>query len=213
MKVSGTSVLHAPPQQVWDAINDPYVLATVVPGCEGLTAITPGHFRLDVSLGVASIKGSYRGDVQFTDLDEPRSLIMHAAGAGSAGTINTTVRVNLADLEDGTTQLDYDAEAVVGGMVGGVGQRVLTSVARKTAGLFFAAIDEVLTGRRQVDRAGALPTAEEIAVGAPAAARPGTAVAGATRSWAGLVAAAAVGALAALVGVLVGNRIGRGGSS
>src|SRR4029079_11694613 len=95
VKVSGTSVLHAPPQQVWDAINDPYVLATVVPGCEGLTAITPGHFRLDVSLGVASIKGSYRGDVQFTDLDEPRSLIMHAAGAGSAGTINTTVRVNL----------------------------------------------------------------------------------------------------------------------
>ena len=86
MKVSGTSVLHAPPQQVWDAINDPYVLATVVPGCEGLTAITPGHFRLDVSLGVASIKGSYSGDVQFTDLDEPRSLIMHAAGAGSAGT-------------------------------------------------------------------------------------------------------------------------------
>ncbi len=35
-------------------------------------------------------------------------------------------------------------------MVGGVGQRVLNGVAKKTAGLFFVAIDEVLTGSRAV---------------------------------------------------------------
>ena len=62
----------------------------------------------------------------------------------------------MADNADGTTKLDYDADAMVGGMVGGVGQRVLAGVAKKTAGMFFAAIDDVLTGARTV---GAAPVA------------------------------------------------------
>ena len=48
---------------------------------------------------------------------------------------------------DGVTRLDYDADAVVGGMIGGVGQRVLSGVAKKTAGEFFKAVDDVLTGK------------------------------------------------------------------
>ena len=208
MKVSGSSVLHAAPDKVWQAINDPAVLAGVIPGCDQLTEIGDGHFGMTVTLGVAAIKGSYTGEVRLYDKVEPTALTMRANGAGGPGTIDTTVAVKLADLGDGTTQLDYDADAVVGGMVGGVGQRVLTSVARKTAALFFAAIDDVLTGKRAVEHVGPLPVAaagERAESGLPAgagAAGPG--------SWTGLVAAAAVGALAMLVGVLVGARIGRG---
>ena len=92
------------------------------------------HFGLTVSMGVAAIKGTYAGEVRLSDLDEPHSLTLRAAGSGAPGTIDTTVAVHLTDLGDGSTRLDYDADAVVGGMVGGVGQRVLTSVARKTRG-------------------------------------------------------------------------------
>ena len=57
------------------------------------------------------------------------------------------MRVTLEDVGAGTTRLEYDADAVVGGMIGGVGQRVLSGVAKKTAGEFFAAVDDVLTGK------------------------------------------------------------------
>src|SRR5690606_6366495 len=40
----------------------------------------------------------------------------------------------------------YEADAVVGGMLGGVGQRMLTSASKKMAAEFFGAIDDVLTG-------------------------------------------------------------------
>ena len=43
----------------------------------------------------------------------------------------------LADGADGTTLLTYEADAVIGGMIGGVGQRVLAGVAKKTAAEFF----------------------------------------------------------------------------
>lgn len=209
MKVAGSSVLHAAPERVWAAINDPVVLAGVIPGCDQLTQLGPGHFGMTVTLGVAAIKGSYTGEVRLTDLVEPSSLIMRASGAGGPGTIDTAVAVTLTDLADGTTRLDYDADATVGGMVGGVGQRVLASVAKKTAGLFFAAIDDVLTGARAVGKApvqvvGAGAVRAEI-VPLPVGERVHPPSAGPVV----LIGAAVFGAVSVLVGVLVGARIGR----
>lgn len=225
MKVDGSSVLSADPERVWSAITDPEVLAGVIPGCQQLTPLGEGHFGLTVSMGVAAIKGSYAGEVRLSDLDRPHSLTMRAAGSGAPGTIDTTVRVRLADLGDGTTRLDYDADAVVGGMVGGVGQRVLTSVARKTAGLFFAAIDDVLTGKQPARREAAVvssaPAAGHLGTdGAPTgtlaapAERPfgatlAPAAVGAGTNPMTVLAAVAAGAVSMAIGVLIGARIAR----
>ncbi|HET8588361.1 MAG TPA: carbon monoxide dehydrogenase subunit G [Nakamurella sp.] len=216
MKISGTSVLHATPDKVWAAITDPAVLAGVIPGCQVLNPLGDNHFGLTVHMGVAAIKGTYAGEVKLYDLIAPSSLTMRAAGAGAPGTIDTTVAVTLSDAGDGTTRLDYDADAAVGGMVGGVGQRVLTSVAKKTAGLFFASIDDVLTGKRAVTgqpASAAVPPAPGAAasgespfgatLAAPAAAGP------AGVGPAALVAAAVTGAVAMAAGVLIGARIAR----
>ena len=208
MKIAGSAVVHADPARTWAAITDPTVLATVIPGCEVLTPIEDNRFALTVTLGVASIKGSYSGEVSFADLVEPSSLTMRANGSGAPGTIDTTVRVTLTVQPEGTTRVDYDADAVVGGMVGGVGQRVLAGVAKKTAGLFFAAVDDVLTGAKPVapTPAPALAAAVPHVAGAPSAplplpvARPG---------GLSLIGAAAFGAISMLIGVLVGARIAR----
>jgi carbon monoxide dehydrogenase subunit G len=202
MKISGSSVLHASPDRVWAAVTDPAVLSAVIPGCDVLTPTAANTFALTVTLGVASIKGSYTGEVSFSDLVEPSSLTMRAKGSGGPGTIDTTVAVVLTGLSDGSTRLDYDADAMVGGMVGGVGQRVLAGVAKKTAGVFFAAIDEVLTGTRPLADA-AVPTAAAAPAAAPAPISPHPSP---QRAYS-LIGAAAFGAISMLVGVLVGARI------
>ena len=213
MKISGTSVLHGTPDRVWDAITDPAVLSEVIPGCDVLTPIGADRFALTVTLGVASIKGSYAGEVAFSEQVPPSSLTMRAAGSGGPGTIDTTVAVVLTDLADGRTRVDYDADAMVGGMVGGVGQRVLAGVAKKTAGLFFAAIDDVLTGARPLATA-TQPAPAPAAAGTaatvlPAAIRPSAAPARARATLLPLIGAAVFGAISMLVGVIVGARIGR----
>ena len=77
----------------------------------------------------------------------------------SSPTVDATVQVRLSDA-DGGTRIDYDAEAIVGGMIGGVGQRMLTAVAKKTAAEFFSAVENHLLA----------PVAEEVAaVAAPTA--------------------------------------------
>lgn len=219
MKVSGSAVLNATPDKVWEAINDPKVLAEVIPGCEKLEEVGPAHYRGVVSMGIASIKGTYQGEIKLEDLHEPSSLTLKAEGAGAAGTIGTTVDVQLADKGDGTTEISYDADAIVGGMVGGVGQRVLTSVAKKTAGAFFKQIDAVLTGEKKVGAKETAPEAAAVLAGAPSANGPDAATAPVPAAGGPLAAlapasgggsfvlGAVFGALSMLIGVLVGARI------
>ncbi|MDT4935914.1 MAG: uncharacterized protein QOK11_3806 [Pseudonocardiales bacterium] len=202
MKVSGDATLHAPIDKVWAALNDPAVLVRTIPGCERLEATGPDTYRMVVTAGVASIKGTYAGEVALSDQQHPNSFLMTASGAGGPGTVSTEVRVSLADTGDGSTRLTYDADAVVGGVVAGVGQRMLAAVAKKTAGEFFSAVDDVLTGKAVAARGPAGAALAEPGVFlAPAA--PGRAVSG------DFLRGALAGAAIALAGVLVGGLLGR----
>ncbi|MGH3242600.1 MAG: SRPBCC family protein [Spirillospora sp.] len=147
MQLNGSATVAAPLASVWDALQDPAVLARTIPGCHSLEETGPDTYRMTVTAGVASIKGTYVGRVELADPDPPRSFVLRARGQGAPGTVDATVRVHLTDGGDGggSTRIDYVADAVVGGMVGGVGQRMLGSVAKRTAGEFFAAVERDLT--------------------------------------------------------------------
>ncbi|GAA0912923.1 carbon monoxide dehydrogenase subunit G [Nonomuraea longicatena] len=146
--------------RLWAAFQDPEVLVRTIPGCERLEESGPGNYRMTVSAGVASIKGVYRGEVGLSEPLAPESFVLRARGQGAPGTVEATVRVRLSEAEAGT-RVDYEAEAVVGGMIGGVGQRMLGSVAKRTAAEFFTAVENHLrTGGLQASAngvAGAAP--------------------------------------------------------
>jgi carbon monoxide dehydrogenase subunit G len=213
MKVSGTATLKAPREQVWRALNDPSVLVRTIPGCQQLEEVGPDSYRMTITAGVASIKGTYQGDVALSDQEQPGSFRLRASGAGAPGTVSADVKVTLAELPSGDgTRLDYEADAVVGGVIGGVGQRVLSGVAKKTAGEFFKAVDDVLTGVAPAVPAPRGETAEPIAGALPASV-PGlfTAPAGGAASETGseFIKGAVFGAAVALAGVLVGGFVTR----
>jgi carbon monoxide dehydrogenase subunit G len=205
MKVSGTSVLQAPRQDVWRALNDPAVLVQAIPGCRRLEAVGGDSYKMTVAAGVGAITGLYDGEVHLSDHEEPVSFRLHARGAGAPGTIGAEVLVVLAESPDGSTSLTYDADAVVGGTIGGVGQRMLTGVSKRMADEFFGNINSLLAGLPAPGVAapveapvpGARPTAAPGAVFTPPPAVGG-------RAQPGFVLGAAVGAGAALAGVVVG---------
>ena len=144
MKVTGTSTLAADPATVYAALNDPAVLVRTIPGCQRLEALGGDAYAMTVAAGVGSIKGVYDGQVRLADHEEPGSFTLHAQGAGAAGTIGAQVAVTLVDTPGGGTSLTYDADATVGGMIGGVGQRMLTGVSKRMADEFFANVEAVL---------------------------------------------------------------------
>jgi carbon monoxide dehydrogenase subunit G len=214
MKISGTAVLNAPVDQVWAAFNDPAVLARTIPGCLELREVGPDAYQMTVTAGVASIKGTYEGNVALTEQNPPSSFVLKAAGAGAPGTVGADVKISLLDSATGGTDLSYDADAVVGGVIGGVGQRMLTGVAKKMAGQFFAAVDADIAGLRAP---GAMPEGQRVPAGAAgppatyagpsAGGRP--AVQGNGFQARDFLFGALAGAAIALAGVAVGIAAGR----
>ena len=223
MKVSGTATLNAPREDVWRALNDPEVLVRTIPGCQQLETIDQDAYRMTLTAGVASIKGVYQGEVRLEDQEQPGSFTLKAAGAGAPGTVSADVKVTLSEgpAGTGTTLLSYNADAIVGGMIGGVGQRMLSGVAKKTAGEFFGNVDDVLTGvTPAVATDGAAPGITGAADGSGAAGpgeresaqqradgvfRAPVPHAGRTAPTADFRAGVVLGAVAALLGAVVGG--------
>ena len=215
MNLDGSAVLHAEPERVWSVITDPAVLARTIPGCESLEQVGDDEYKMNVSVGVGAIRGTYAGEVKLTDQQRPSSYVMHASGAGAPGNARATVTINLEPTDGGKTNLTYSADAVVGGPVAGVGQRMMTGVAKRMAGQFFQAIDDELTG--VVVPIAAAPSAAAAGEAVPAAVAAGPQVfagrAAAAPALGGdartLALGAVAGAALTLIGVLVGYRMGR----
>ena len=212
MKVTGSATFHAPREKVWAALNDPAVLVRTIPGCQQLEEVGPDSYRMTITAGVASIKGTYQGEVALTDQDQPGAFTLRASGAGAPGTVSADVQVTLEEL-DGGTRLGYDADAVVGGVIGGVGQRVLSGVAKKTAGEFFKAVDDVLTGKAPTVPAPREETTDAARTATSPGERPGVFHAPAAAVGRGggddFLRGAVFGAVVALAGVLVGGLVAR----
>lgn len=217
MKISGGTTLAAPVDQVWEAIQDPAVLARCIPGCEALRTLGDDRYAMSVTAGVAAIKGTYAGEVSLHDKVAPSSLRLKATGAGAPGTIDATVLVQFAPSAAGGTELTYDADASVGGTIGGVGQRMLAGVTKKMAGQFFTALDQDIAGVL-VPAGATTALGAPVAGGAPTASetvfpgRQATANANASISMdsaATFGAGALVGGILVAIGVLIGSRLGR----
>jgi hypothetical protein len=166
---------------------------------------------MTITAGVASIKGTYEGEVALIEQDPPGSFVLRASGTGAPGTVGADVRFSLKESATGGTDLGYDADAVVGGVIGGVGQRMLTGVAKKMAGQFFAAVDADIAGVRVL-----VPAERRQSVG-PGVGAPGSpltyagAAAGGRTAFQGrdFLLGALAGAAIALAGVAVGFAAGR----
>jgi carbon monoxide dehydrogenase subunit G len=209
MKISGSNVVDQPVEKVWEAILDPRVLVATIPGCERLESTGENSYAMTVTAGVAAIKGTYNGACSLSDLRERESLVMTLQGSGAPGTVDATVQVRLTEHAPGQTEIAYDADAVVGGMVGGVGQRMLSSVSKRMAGEFFANVGRAISAPLGTAEAASAVTGgvETSATGAPVFTAP--ARAGAISSRDDFVKGIAVGAGLVVLGVVIGGIFGR----
>ena len=198
MKLSGAATMHANPEAVYAACNDPAVLARCLPGCEKLTEIGPSHYTMTITAGVAAIKGTYEGEVALVDGTPPSSFTLKVSGVGGPGTVSADVLMRLAPSATGGTDLTYDADAVVGGTIDG---ELLGAGAAVGSGAGAGAgVPAVL-----VDSTGA-----RVFLGKATSAAGGRAGAGlALNQGAAYLIGALVGGALALAGAALGARIAR----
>jgi carbon monoxide dehydrogenase subunit G len=138
MDINGQERIEAPIDAVWQALNDPDVLRTCIPGCESLEKLSDTEMTATVVLKVGPIKARFEGRVELTNLNPPRSYTISGEGKGGiAGFAKGGADVSLAEDGPGATILSYAVKADVGGKIAQLGARLMDSTARKLAAQFF----------------------------------------------------------------------------
>ncbi|MFN0070527.1 MAG: CoxG family protein [Chloroflexota bacterium] len=136
MKLQGQYSFPAGREQVWALMLDPDSLKHCVPGCESLEPTGPDQYQVTLKVGVAAIRGTYKGKIGIVEKEEPVTYRLQVEGSGGPGFVRGEATIKLE--EDGAgTKVIVDAEGNVGGTVAGVGQRMLGGVAKMLMDQFF----------------------------------------------------------------------------
>jgi YD repeat-containing protein len=147
MKLQGTQNLDCSAERAWELLMDPEIIAACIPGCESLTRNADDQFSAVVTMKIGPVKARFNGDVQLTDLHPPHSCRIKGKGNGGlAGFAEGGATISLTE-EDGTTRLDYDADAQVGGKLAQLGSRLIDSTAKKLAIEFFQKLEVEISQR------------------------------------------------------------------
>jgi carbon monoxide dehydrogenase subunit G len=136
MKLSATYTLPAPREKVFAALINPAVIQTAIEGCEKLVQTGADSYDAHLKIGVAGLKGSYVGKVQLKDKKPPESYTLILEGKGGPGFVKGTARIKLAAKGE-ETELHWDADAQVGGLIAAVGSRLIEAAAKKMMDEFF----------------------------------------------------------------------------
>jgi carbon monoxide dehydrogenase subunit G len=140
LDIGGNEAILAPVEALWAALNDPKVLTRCIPGCKGMIEIGPDAYKVDMQLKVAAVGGSFEGEISLSEKEPPRSCSIRISGAGTLGHGKGAARFDIElDGENGS-RLIYKGNGEIGGLVAGVGQRVLAGVSKHLIGRFFVAL-------------------------------------------------------------------------
>lgn len=147
MDLTGEYRIPAPRDRVWQALNDPAVLESCIPGIETLEKTSDTAFEATVGAKVGPVKAKFSGAVTLSNLDPPNGYTISGEGkGGAAGFAKGGADVALADTDDGGTLLTYKAQVQVGGKLAQIGSRLVAGTAKKMADDFFGRFAETVGG-------------------------------------------------------------------
>ena len=144
MHYEGTFQLKAPIDKVWSFLTIPENIAKCIPDLQKFEVLGEDKFRAQVKVGIGFIKGSMTFDFAMTEKDAPKYAKLVGHGSGTGSTVDLETAMNLESTPDGGTNLAWKADAKIGGLLAGVGQRLIGGAAEKVITKLFDGIKKAI---------------------------------------------------------------------
>ena len=136
MKISGVHAVPADPLRTYELLQDPVVLARAMPGCNQLDPIGPGEYEMRMKVIISSIQGLFTGRIRVADPAPPTGFRLVVEGSGKVGFMRGEGLLSLSPV-NGATEIRYDGEVQLGGVIASVGQRMIDAAAKMVIRKFF----------------------------------------------------------------------------
>lgn len=146
MEMTGEYRIPAPRERVWEALNDPAVLKSCVPGCESLETTSPTEIATTLALAVGAVNAKLAGTFTLSSVRAPeRFTIDGKVLDAAAGFVAVTADIDL-EPDDEATVLRYTARGEAGGKLAAPDADGGDGAAKSFADAFFAALSTKLGG-------------------------------------------------------------------
>jgi len=173
MDMQGSRTLAVTQQPAWDALNNPEVLRTCIPGCDKLEPTGENQYAVGVAVKIGPVAARFTGKIILSEVKPPDSYTISFDGqGGAAGFGKGNAQVTLTPQGTGC-ELAYTVHAQVGGKIAQLGQRLVDGVAKSMADDFFKRFDaEMERQHPQAYAAVAAARADAASAGKPRAKIP-----------------------------------------
>lgn len=95
MKIEENYIVDASPERVYSALLDPEILAGCIPGCSRFEATEDNTYEVTITVGVAMVRGDYKGSVKILEQNPPRSCVLSLEGKGGSGFITGRAKIDV----------------------------------------------------------------------------------------------------------------------
>jgi uncharacterized protein len=169
MKVQESFVITEPREKLWSFFEQVDQVAQCVPGVETVEQIDADNSKVRVTQAVGPMTATFDIKMRVTEREPQERMQFTAVGRavkGAMGNVRTTNTVRLADVAEGT-RVDLEADLAMGGVLGSVGEKVVSKQVAQVTRAFAESLERSIKGEAPVLAAAAINGAA-----APARRRP-----------------------------------------
>jgi len=120
-------------------------VAECAPGFQSLEVLGEEHWKAQVGVGIGAVKAKFTLDVTRPELHEPERMVVKGRGKAPGSAVELSGDMQLTNLDDGQTRMDWKAVVVVSGTIASVGARLLSGTAERLTTQFFDCLKKNLT--------------------------------------------------------------------
>ncbi|WP_246168837.1 CoxG family protein [Rudanella paleaurantiibacter] len=136
--------MNAPVSKIWGMLMDADTLAQVVPAVSRLEKTGDNEFKAIAEVKIGPVSGSFSGDLSLADIRENEGYTLHVKQNSKIGNADASVAISLKPITDSQTEVSFDGNARLSGLLARTGQRVISGVANTLTRQFFDNLEQAI---------------------------------------------------------------------
>jgi carbon monoxide dehydrogenase subunit G len=144
MHLEGKYLLKKPRAQVWDFVSKPEEIAKCLPDLQSFEIKNSHSFTVTIKVGIAFVRGNFKFDFTLLDQKPPSHSRFDAIGKGAGVSVRLSANMDLKEAEDGGTELEWQADAEMGGLLAEISPSLIQSSTNKFTQQFFDCVKSKL---------------------------------------------------------------------
>jgi carbon monoxide dehydrogenase subunit G len=136
LRIAGFHTLPFDCEKTYRSLQDPAISLRCLPDFEALERVGEDEYAVTMRLALGTLSGVFTGSIKIAEPDPPKSFKILVEGNVMFSFVKGEGLMHLTP-SNGGTELTYDGDLQVGGIIAAVGQRLIDSTAKTMIRKFF----------------------------------------------------------------------------